>query len=88
MAVPLFADQFENSRRIAASGAALIVEGRREQDGRARALMSDQDALSAAAAIDTVLGDPAYRLSASVIGAEMAAMPTADAVVGQVPSAR
>jgi UDP:flavonoid glycosyltransferase YjiC (YdhE family) len=88
VAVPLFADQFENSRRIATAGAALIVEGRRYQDRRAQALMSDQDALSVAAAIETVLGDPAYRLSASVIGAEMAAMPTADAVLGQVPSAR
>ncbi|HLI25397.1 MAG TPA: glycosyltransferase [Acidimicrobiales bacterium] len=86
VAVPLFADQFENSRRIAAAGAALIAEAGRDQEGRTRGLMSDRDAPGVTAAIETVLGDPTYKRSAGLIAGEMAAMPAADAVLGRLPS--
>jgi hypothetical protein len=85
--VPLFADQFENGRRIAAAGAALVVEGRRDQDRRSRALVSEQHAPGVAAAARMVLGDPAFRRSAGLIAAEMAAMPTAGEVLERLPRA-
>jgi UDP:flavonoid glycosyltransferase YjiC (YdhE family) len=84
VAVPLFADQFENSRRMAAVGAALIVEGRRDLDATTRPLVSGEDAPSLAAAIETVLGNPAYRRNASVVAAEIADLPTADEVLRQL----
>ena len=87
VAVPLFADQFENSRRIAAAGAALVVEGRWDQDSRPRALVSERDAPGVAAAVQTVLGDPAFRRNARLISSEMAAMATADAVLDQLSRA-
>jgi UDP:flavonoid glycosyltransferase YjiC (YdhE family) len=88
VAVPLFADQFENSRRIADAGAALIVEGRREQDARTRALLSDQDGPNLAAAVEAVLADGDYRRNAGLIAAEMTAMPTADTVLRRISSPR
>lgn len=86
VAVPLFADQFENSRRIADAGAAFIVEGRRDRDARTRSLLSDQDGPNLTAAIDAVLGDDHHRYNARLIAAEMAAMPTPDTVLRQVLS--
>lgn len=87
VAVPFFADQFENSRRIAAAGAALVVEGRHGQDGRSRALVSELDAQGVSTAVETVLGDPAFRRKARLISTEMAAMATADEVLDQLRSA-
>lgn len=84
VAVPLFADQFENSRRIADAGAALIIEGRRDQDTRTRGLVSTQDSPNLAAAIEAVLGDRDYQRNARLIATEMAAMPTPDAVLRQL----
>ena len=86
VAVPLFADQFENSRRIAAAGAALVVEGRRNQDVRTRALVCEHDGPNLTRAIETVLGDPAYRRNAGVIATEMAARPTADEILRRIPT--
>jgi UDP:flavonoid glycosyltransferase YjiC (YdhE family) len=86
VAVPLFADQFENSRRIAAAGAACVLERRRDQGARTRALVSEQDAPNLAAAIATVRGDPSYRRNAGLIAEEIATMPTAEVVLGQLPN--
>jgi MGT family glycosyltransferase len=66
--VPVFADQFENARRIAGVGAALIVEGR-------------GDAHRTAEAIATVLRDPSFRGGANGIAAEMAGTGTVDDVL-------
>lgn len=88
VAVPLFADQFENSRRIAAAGAALIVDGRRNQDEGTRALVYEHDGPNLTRAIETVLGDPAYRRNAGMIATEMAATPTADEVLRRIPHPR
>jgi UDP:flavonoid glycosyltransferase YjiC (YdhE family) len=88
VAVPSFADQFENSRRIADAGAALIVESSRDQDSRARSLLSDQDAPNLAAAIEVVLADDNYRRNAGMIAAEMAAMPTPETVLREVSGSK
>jgi UDP:flavonoid glycosyltransferase YjiC (YdhE family) len=85
--MPLFADQFENSRRIADAGAALIVDGHRDQDASTRGLVSEQDVPNLTAAIDAVLSDRDYRKNAGLIAAEMAAMPTPDTVLRQLSSA-
>jgi UDP:flavonoid glycosyltransferase YjiC (YdhE family) len=86
VAVPLFADQFENSRRIGAAGAAYVLEGRRDQDASTRAMVSERDAPELAAAIARVQGDPSYRHNAGLIAEEIATMPTADVVLGQLQS--
>jgi hypothetical protein len=84
VAVPLFADQFENSRRLADAGAALIVKGRRNRDAEPRALLSDEVVPNLTAAIDAVLRDGDFRRHAGLIAAEMAAMPSPDEVLRQV----
>ena len=84
VAVPLFADQFENSRRIAAAGAALIMEGRLDQEARTSPLISGRDAPNLTAAIETVLGDPAYHRNAGRVAAEIAGAPTAETVLRQL----
>lgn len=88
VAVPLFADQFENSRRIAAAGAALVVERLRGQRATPRGLISERDAPFLAAAIEAVLGEPNFRRNARSIAAEMATMPTAAEVLGHLPRTR
>jgi UDP:flavonoid glycosyltransferase YjiC (YdhE family) len=84
--VPLFADQFENSRRIAKARAGRIVETQISTDaGRS---------INAAAApeitrsIDDVLGDLTYGDRARAIAAEMAATPTVEEVLTCLPSWR
>jgi UDP:flavonoid glycosyltransferase YjiC (YdhE family) len=67
--VPLFADQPVNAERVAASGAALVVEPS-AGSGRLRA------------AIEEVLGDPSYRRAARAIADEMRAYPSTDELLG------
>jgi UDP:flavonoid glycosyltransferase YjiC (YdhE family) len=62
--VPLFADQPENARRVAAVGAGVAVD---PEPGRLRA------------AIEDVLADPAYGRRARAVADEMAALPPPDA---------
>jgi UDP:flavonoid glycosyltransferase YjiC (YdhE family) len=84
--VPLFADQFENARRIAATGAGRVVEVQIATGG-ARSI-------NAAAApqitqgIEDVLGNVTYRDRARAIAAEMAATPTVEEVLIRLPSER
>ncbi|MCL2396009.1 MAG: glycosyltransferase, partial [Acidimicrobiaceae bacterium] len=87
VAVPLFADQFENSRRIASAGAALIIDRRRDQDAGPPSFLSEQDAQNLATAIETVLGDPSYRRNAGQLAAEIAGMQSADEVLWQLGGA-
>jgi len=68
--VPLFADQFENARRVAAAGAGRTVE--------------PPDAPRITEAVEAVLATQAYRDAAERIAAEMAAAPTAEDVLGRL----
>jgi UDP:flavonoid glycosyltransferase YjiC (YdhE family) len=84
--VPLFADQFENARRIAATGAGLVVEhapdsargSRRPIDARAAPRVTDS--------IHAVLEDASFRRRARSIAAEMAAAPDTDALLARLLS--
>jgi UDP:flavonoid glycosyltransferase YjiC (YdhE family) len=71
--VPLFADQFENARRIAATRA-----------GQVRAAVAPE----LTRAIEDVLGDGTYRDRARAIAAEMAATASVDEVLARLPSGR
>jgi hypothetical protein len=79
--VPLFADQFENGRRIAAAGAGLVVEAEPASTDGSRRVVGAKDALRITRAIEDVLGEPAYRRRARAIASEMAAVPTVDVVL-------
>lgn len=80
--VPVFADQFENGRRIAERRAGLIVEAEHGAHGGLRKLIKEEDAPRMAKAIDEVLGTASYRRQARQIVLEMAASPTVDQVLG------
>ena len=71
--VPLFADQPENARRVAAVGAGLSVEPDREAPD------ATEDPLRSA--IETVLGDPSYRERARALADELRAQPPVDDAV-------
>jgi UDP:flavonoid glycosyltransferase YjiC (YdhE family) len=84
--VPLFADQFENARRIAATGAGRVVE--------AQITTAGARSIDAAAApqitrgIDNVLADVTYRDRARAVAAEMAATATVEQALARLPSRR
>jgi len=63
----MFADQFENARRVTAAGAGLRA--------------ADGDAPGIAAAAGRVLADEAYARAAGRIAAEMASVPLIDDVL-------
>ena len=82
--VPLFADQFENARRIAATRAGRVVETQISTDaGRS---ISAATAPEITTSIEHVLADATYRDQARAIAAEMAATPTAEEVMSRLPS--
>lgn len=78
--VPLFADQFDNARRIAAAGAGLTVGA----DKRGRRTNGAVDAGDLAAAITDALASSTLGRRAREIGRQMAATPGADAVVADL----
>jgi UDP:flavonoid glycosyltransferase YjiC (YdhE family) len=78
--MPVFADQFENGRRVAAARAGVIVEPESANDSGPRSVIAEADAPRITAAIDDALANPTYCLGASAIAAEMAATPTVDEV--------
>lgn len=77
--VPLFADQFENGRRVADAGTGVVVDVG-DRDGGRRGVVGPDDPPRIAEAIGAVLETPSYRASAGRVAAEMAATPT----VGEV----
>jgi UDP:flavonoid glycosyltransferase YjiC (YdhE family) len=84
--VPLFADQFENARRIAATGAGRVVEAQiRTGGGRS---INAVAATEITRGIEDVLGDVAYRDRARGIAAEMAATRTVEEVLTHLRSGR
>jgi UDP:flavonoid glycosyltransferase YjiC (YdhE family) len=74
--VPLFADQPENARRVAAIGAGLAVEP--DPEAPPGPLRSTIDVASLRAAVAAVLEEPSYREAARAVAAELAALPPVD----------
>jgi UDP:flavonoid glycosyltransferase YjiC (YdhE family) len=88
MVLPIFADQFENGRRVAECGAGLVIEPEQgHADGRRRVL-GEADAPRIAHAIEAVLGATSYRRNARRIAIEMGAAPTVDDVLEAVLAGR
>lgn len=78
VAVPVFADQFENGRRVAAAGAGLTVEA----DGGSRTrVVDDRDMPHIRDAIETVLAMPGYKERAKAIAASVTATRSAEEVL-------
>jgi len=65
VAVPLFADQWDNADAIASAGAAIVCEEH------------ERTAASLGAALDRVLADDAHRVAAAALAGEMGLMPSA-----------
>ena len=76
--IPVFADQFENGRRITAAGAGLVVE---PAGGSRTRVVGERDLPSIREAIETVLAAPAYKARAQAIAANLAATPPAENVL-------
>jgi MGT family glycosyltransferase len=85
VAVPVFADQFGNARRVAEFGAGLVVEVA-DSAGATRALIAEPDAPRITAAIETVLATPSFRDRASRLAEETRASPTPVQVVDDLLS--
>jgi UDP:flavonoid glycosyltransferase YjiC (YdhE family) len=82
--VPVFADQFENGRRVAGTGAGVMVETIEAPAGGGRSVITAAEAPRITRAIDEVLGDESFRRAARKIADEMAAAPTVDAVLASL----
>jgi UDP-glucoronosyl and UDP-glucosyl transferase len=82
--VPVFADQFENSRRISAYGAGRAVEMDNRSLAGPRRPIQVEDAPQITAAIEAVLGDQSYRRQARRLAHEMAGAPPAREVLSQL----
>jgi len=76
--VPVFADQFENGRRIARSGAGLTVEAESANSDGTRTVIGEDDAPRIATAITTALATTSFRTEARRIANDMAAEPNVD----------
>lgn len=88
--VPVFADQFDNGRRVAGAGAAMMVgagpaegTGGRQRD-REPATPAWHDPPMIRSALLEVLGRDSYRTQARGVSAEMSATPTASEVLAQL----
>jgi UDP:flavonoid glycosyltransferase YjiC (YdhE family) len=76
--VPVFADQFENGRRVASAGAGVVVE----IDAGARTRVVDEwDVPRIQDAVGAVLETPRYLERAQAIAAAMAGAPSAEEVL-------
>ena len=78
--VPSFADQLTNGRRVAAAGAGLLVET--DTDRGQRRVLGEPDAALITAAATDALSPPGYPAAARRTGAEMAAAPRVEDVLG------
>ena len=74
--VPLFADQPENARRVAAVGAGIAVEA--DPDAPPEPVRSTVNPAALCEAVETVLGEPAYGRAAGRLADEMSALPPTD----------
>jgi UDP:flavonoid glycosyltransferase YjiC (YdhE family) len=78
--VPVFADQFENGRRVAKAGAGLMV-GSDSGPELGRRVIEDRAAPDIRKATQHILNTAGYRQQAGRIAKEMAAVPTPDEVL-------
>jgi UDP:flavonoid glycosyltransferase YjiC (YdhE family) len=83
--VPLFADQPENARRVAAVGAGVAVEP--AEGGPSEAIRSAVDPLAVRDAIKDVLRNGAYREAAGRLAEEIRGLPPAGAALGALAAA-
>lgn len=81
VAVPLFADQFKNGRRIADQGAGLVVEAKASTATAPRPGIGEEDAPRITAAMTSVLATSSYQQRARRVAAEMAAAQPVDEVL-------
>jgi UDP:flavonoid glycosyltransferase YjiC (YdhE family) len=87
--IPSFADQFENTRRVAQQGAGLAVEPfPPTQSGRPSGAFAAPDPLRIRQAVQEVPSTPSFRRQAGRIADEMAATPTADDILTYLLSTR
>jgi UDP:flavonoid glycosyltransferase YjiC (YdhE family) len=84
--LPVFADQFENARRIAATGAGVVVEHATGATLDARRSIDTHIAPRVASAIEAVLADGSYQRRARSIAAEMASAPTTEEILARLIS--
>jgi len=84
--VPVFADQFENGRRIAECGAGEVVLAR-QTTGADRRVIDVTDAARITDAVTAVLSQPGYRRCAARLASETAAEPSADDMLGTIAPA-
>jgi UDP:flavonoid glycosyltransferase YjiC (YdhE family) len=80
--VPLFADQFENGRRIAQAGAGLVVEAAEGVVGSSRRVIATEDAPHISDAIAAVIESSSFREQSRRIASDIAEAPTVDTVLG------
>lgn len=71
--VPVFADQFDNGRRVAERGAGLTIEPVRGSEESAPPVIGDGDVDRIGQAIEAVLAVPGFRAQAAEVAGEMAA---------------
>lgn len=87
VAIPVFADQFENGRRIAETGAGLIVEANQMSRGGPRMIIDEKDTPRIVEAIEEVLATATYRHQAQHVAAEMSSAATVDEVLDTIAAA-
>jgi UDP:flavonoid glycosyltransferase YjiC (YdhE family) len=76
--VPVFADQFENGRRVAESGAGLTIAPQPDARDDPRVLLTPSDSPRITNAITAALESPSLRREARRIAEQMAAEPSVD----------
>jgi hypothetical protein len=87
LVVPVFADQFENGRRIAETGAGLVVQAEPQDGDGLRRVVTEEDAPRIKRGIEAMLQTNSYRSEAERIGAEIAGAPTIDTVLDSLLAA-
>jgi UDP:flavonoid glycosyltransferase YjiC (YdhE family) len=80
--VPLFADQPENARRVAAVGAGIAVEP--DPEHADEPIRSGVDPVALRAAIEEVVGDGAYTQAAQQLADELHALPPTDTALTEL----
>jgi UDP:flavonoid glycosyltransferase YjiC (YdhE family) len=77
--LPVFADQFENGRRVAEARVGVMVQGDQRTDAVRRRVIGEPDVARITQAVEAVRSDTGYRHAAARLASEMAAAPSVDA---------